>query len=33
VRVEQVSALRPEKFSVPDHLPMILQAARLAASS
>ena len=26
VRVEQVSALRPEDFAVPDHLPMILQA-------
>ena len=30
VRVEEVAALRPEQFGVPDHLPMIRQAVALS---
>jgi len=29
VRVEEVAALQPEQFGVPDHLPMIFQAVAL----
>ncbi len=31
VRVEEISALRPEQFGVPDHLPMIRQAVALSS--